>query len=147
MILRIFCTLGIVLMIQTMLPAQDSKGSSNRTGTTYNMQNCLHIFDPAKSIKSSTGYQHWFVARNFLEDGLTVKMSVVGPSQAIHPPHQHSDDEIYFILEGTARFYLNGETTSGSAYSSFYCPPDSEHGISNAGTDTLKYLVIRKYPK
>jgi len=145
--IQILCTLAFMLTIQTVLPAQESKSQSTHTGSPYNLENCLHVFDPAQSIKSSTGYQHWFVEKNFLEDGLTVKMSVVGPSQAIHPPHKHSDDEIFFILQGTARFYLNGETTTGSAFSSFYCPPDSEHGISNAGSDTLKYLVIRKYPK
>lgn len=145
--LHILNTLGIIMMLQTMVPAQESINKSPRSGSPYNLENCLHLFDPAKSVKSSTGYQHWFVEKNFLEDGLTVKMSVVGPSQAIHPPHRHSDDEIFFILQGTARFFLNGETTTGSAYSSFYCPPDSEHGISNAGSDTLKYLVIRKYPK
>jgi quercetin dioxygenase-like cupin family protein len=118
-------------------PKQDSK---------YTFENCLNRFDPAKNVKTAVGYQYWFIAQQFLPDGLTVKMSVAGPGQATHAPHQHPGDEIFFVLEGTARFHLNGQTATGDAYTSFYCPEGSEHGISNAGADTLKYLVIRKYP-
>jgi quercetin dioxygenase-like cupin family protein len=61
-------------------------------------------------------------------------------------PHQHGEDEFFFVLEGTAEFLLDEETARGTAYSSFYCPPNRLHGIRNAGADTLKYLVIKKYP-
>jgi quercetin dioxygenase-like cupin family protein len=112
----------------------------------YSLENCLNRFDRAKSVETTVGYQYWFIPQKFLADGLTVKMSVTGPNQATHAPHHHAGDEIFFVLEGTARFHLNGQTATGTAYSSFYCPEGSEHGISNAGNDTLKYLVIRKYP-
>jgi quercetin dioxygenase-like cupin family protein len=111
----------------------------------YNIENCINRFDISKSSKTSAGYQYWFIDQKFLADGLTVKMSVVGPKQATHPPHKHAGDEIFFILEGTAQFYLDGKTTTGGSNTSFYCPDNSEHGISNAGTTELKYLVIRKY--
>lgn len=112
----------------------------------YTLENCINRFDSAKTVKTAVGYQYWFIPQKFLDDGLTVKMSVAGPNQATHAPHKHSGDEIFFVLEGTARFHLNGKSTTGSAYSTFYCPEGSEHGISNDGNTTLKYLVIRKYP-
>lgn len=74
-------------------------------------------------------------------------MSVVDPNQATHAPHTHAGDEIFYVLEGTARFYLDGKATTGGANTTFYCPENSEHGISNAGDQELKYLVIRKYVK
>jgi quercetin dioxygenase-like cupin family protein len=113
----------------------------------FTIENCINTFSMDKAVKTPAGYQYWFVPQNFLDDGQTVKMSVVGPNGAMHPPHKHSGDEIFFILEGTAKFFLNGKTTTGGAYTSFYCPEGSEHGISNAGNKELKYLVIRKYPK
>ena len=119
----------------------------NPTDTSrYTFENCINQFDTAKIVKTTVGYQYWFIPQKFLEDGLTVKMSVAGPRQATHAPHQHPGDEIFFVLEGTARFFLNGKTTTEQAYSSFYCPEGSTHGISNAGNTELKYLVIRKYP-
>lgn len=114
-------------------------------GEKYTFENCINKFDPAQSVKTSVGYQYWFIEKKFLDDNLTVKMSVVAPRQATHAPHKHAGDEIFFVLEGTAQFYLNGKTTTAGPQTSFYCPNGSEHGISNAGDTELKYLVIRKY--
>lgn len=111
----------------------------------YTFENCINKFDMSKTVKTSVGYQYWFIEQKFLDDNLTVKMSVVAPKQATHAPHKHPGDETFFILEGTAQFYLNGKTTTGGPLTSFYCPVGSEHGISNAGDTELKYLVIRKY--
>lgn len=126
--------------------AQDQTPNSSADGKKYTIENCINQFETAKTVKTSVGYQYWFIAQKFLEDGLTVKMSVVAPHQATHAAHKHEGDEIFFILEGTAQFSIDGKTTTGGAYTSFYCPVGSEHGISNAGSTELKYLVIRKYP-
>jgi len=125
--------------------AQDIIQKSLPADKKYTIENCINRFDPDKSTKTAVGYQYWFIEQNFLKDGLTVKMSVVGPKQATHAPHKHAGDEIFFILEGTAQFYLDGKTTRGGPNTSFYCPENSEHGISNTDTTELKYLVIRKY--
>jgi mannose-6-phosphate isomerase-like protein (cupin superfamily) len=141
-----FVFLIIFLLQVTCTIAQDQTQKTSPGKDKYTFENCINRFDTTKIIRTSAGYQYWFIPQKFLEDGLTVKMSVAGPHQATHAPHQHPGDEIFFILEGTASFYLNGKTTTGEAYSSFYCPEGSTHGISNAGDTELKYLVIRKYP-
>lgn len=74
-------------------------------------------------------------------------MSVVAPHSATHAPHKHIEDEFFFVLEGTAEFYLNGKTKVAGQYTSFYCPSNIEHGIKNVGDTELKYLVIKKYEK
>ncbi len=145
--MKITFSILLILSISVRMAASQELSERKVTGgTKYSIENCLNRFDPEKSVKTSVGYQYWFVPQKFLEDGLTVKMSVVGPNQATHAPHQHADAEIFFILEGTAKVYLNGKTTTCPAYSTFYCPENSEHGISNASDKELKYLVIRKYP-
>lgn len=110
----------------------------------FTIGNCVSQFSMEGSIKTDAGYQFWFVDKEFL-DGRTLKMSVVAPGSATHPPHAHAEDEFFFILEGTAEFFLDGETKVAGAYSSFYCPPSVPHGIRNAGETDLKYLVIKKY--
>ncbi len=142
---RTFLFLSILMMSGQLISAQNQTSSSNKP-VKYTIENCINKFDSAKTVKTSVGYQYWFIPQNFLADGQTVKMSVVGPKQATHAPHKHEGDEIFFVLEGTAQFYLDGKTTTGGAYTSFYCPENSEHGISNVGSTDLKYLVIRKYP-
>lgn len=110
----------------------------------YTIDNCVTKFSSDKAEKTKAGYQFWFADRDFI-DGRTLKMSVVAPRSATHPPHKHIEDEFFFVLEGKAQFYLDGKTKVAGPYTSFYCPSNVEHGISNAGDSILKYLVIKKY--
>ena len=112
--------------------------------TKWTIRNCVNQFSNEKAIPTKAGYQYWFADPDFL-NGRTLKMSVVAPHDATHPPHKHLEDEFFFVLEGKARFFLNGDTIVCGSYTSFYCPSMVEHGISNAGDDELKYLVIKDY--
>lgn len=110
----------------------------------FTIDNCVSEFSMDKTIKTKVGYQFWFADRDFI-DGRTLKMSVVAPQSATHPPHKHIEDEFFFVLVGTAEFYLDGKTKVAGPYTSFYCPSNVEHGIKNVGDTELKYLVIKKY--
>jgi len=145
--LKMSFTLLIIFSMAICITAQESSKKSTPASTKFTIDNCINRFNMEKTVKTSVGYQYWFIDQNFLEDGQTVKMSVVGPNQATHAPHKHPGDEIFYVLEGTAQFYLDGKTTTGGPNTTFYCPVGSEHGISNAGNTVLKYLVIRKYEK
>ena len=112
----------------------------------YTIENSVNEFNMAGTKKTSVGYQYWFADKDFI-DGRTLKMSVVAPHKATHAPHTHDNDEFFFVLEGKARFHLNGKEVVVEPYTSLYCPADSYHGISNAGDTELKYLVIKKYPQ
>ncbi len=110
----------------------------------FSIKNCGREFNADSVEKTKAGYQFWFVDKNFL-DGRTVKMSVVAPGMATHPPHKHVEDEFFFILEGNAEFFLAGETRVVGPNTCLYCPSFIEHGIKNAGSTELKYLVLKKY--
>lgn len=114
------------------------------TETRYSIENVVNSFDESNVELTKVGYQYWFADKNFA-DGKTLKLSVVKPHAATHEPHVHEEDEFFFVLEGTAEFFLDGETTTGGPMTSFYCPTGSRHGIRNIGDTELKYLVIKKY--
>lgn len=118
--------------------------SQTPAGKKFTIDNCVNAFDPAKIESTNVGYQYWFAGKDFI-DGRTLKMSVVAPHEATHPPHRHAEDEFFFVLEGKAEFYLDGKTKVAGPYTSFYCPSNVEHGIRNVGDSELKYLVIKKY--
>jgi len=144
--MKLYQSLFLLLALTVKLTfGQDATTKELAGVKKYTIENCINRFNPEKSVKTSVGYQYWFIDQKFLDNGLTVKMSVVAPKQATHAPHKHEGDEIFYVLEGTAQFYLDGKTVTGGANTSFYCPVGSEHGISNAGSTELKYLVIRKY--
>lgn len=118
--------------------AQDS------TQRRFSIDECVNTFSPGRIESTQVGYQYWFVGKEFL-DGRTLKMSVVAPQKATHPPHSHGEDEFFFVFEGTAEVFLDGKSRVIGPLSSFYCPRNSTHGIRNAGETELKYLVIKKY--
>lgn len=112
----------------------------------YTIDDCVNTFNEDKAIPTKVGYQYWFANKDFL-DGRTIKMSVVAPGKSTHAPHQHPEDEFFYVLEGTAQFHLDGKEVVVDANTSLYCPPNSMHGIKNVGETELKYLVIKTYEK
>ena len=132
------------LLVSTSSYTQDKTIVSGNLISSFNIENCVNQFNFKDTVNTKVGYQYWFADKNFL-DGRTLKMSVVAPHKSTHAPHKHAEDEFFFVLEGTAEFFLDGKTQIASAYTSFYCPPNSLHGISNVGDIELKYLVIKKY--
>jgi len=124
--------------------AQENTKAESSGEKTFTIENCVSTFSMEAATKTKNGYRFWFVDKEFI-DGRTLKLSVVAPGTASHPPHTHEADEFFFVLEGTARFHLDGDSTTAGPYTSFYCPSKVPHGISNAGDTELKYLVIKKY--
>lgn len=112
--------------------------------TPLDITDCVNTYDSENTIPTKVGHQFWFVDKEFL-DGRTLKLSAVAPGMATHPPHKHEEDEFFFVLEGTAEFFLNGKTVKAEPYTTLYCPSWSMHGIKNVGETELKYLVIKKY--
>lgn len=112
----------------------------------YTIETCVNTFSEDNAIPTKVGYQYWFADKDFL-DGRTLKLSAVAPGKSTHAPHQHPEDEFFYVLEGKAKFHLDGKEVVVEAHTSLYCPPNSMHGISNAGDTELKYLVIKKYEK
>ena len=137
-VVNVFACLAVMMFVS--LNAQEN----SEVKKTFTIENCVNPFSMDNAIKTDAGYQYWFADKSFL-DGRTLKMSVVAPHKSTHAPHKHVEDEFFFILEGTAEFYLDGKTKVVEKYTSLYCPSNVMHGISNVGDTELKYLVIKKY--
>ncbi len=135
----------VKVIIFFLLIAGFANGQTQTAGEKkYTLDNCITTFSMDKIKKTDAGFQFWFIDKNFL-DGRTLKMSAVAPHKATHAPHVHPEDEIFYILQGTAEVYLAGQWKKVEANTSFYCPSNVEHGIRNPGDTELRYLVIKKY--
>jgi len=139
--LKILWVLMLILSFEN-FHAQETKSVSDNK--TFTIENCVNEFDMEDATKTNSGYRYWFVDKNFI-DGRTLKLSVVEAGKATHAPHVHENDEFFFILEGKAKFHLDGKEKVVGPQTSLYCPSNVPHGISNAGDTELKYLVIKKY--
>lgn len=142
--LIVFKIFFLIVFMHNHINAQEVINKSNQTEKMFTIENCVSTFSMNETSKTNVGYQFWFVDKDFL-DGRTLKMSVVSPHKSTHAPHKHVEDEFFFVLEGAAKFYLDGKSTIVGPLTSLYCPSNIEHGISNVGDTELKYLVIKKY--
>lgn len=141
---KILSAFVFFILISGVIFSQEKNQKSKFNPDNYSLDDCVNQFDSSRTVETKVGYQYWFVDKQFL-DGRTLKMSVVKPHSATHAPHSHAEDEFFFVLEGTAEFILNDDSVQVKPYASFYCPPESLHGIRNVGDTVLKYLVIKKY--
>jgi mannose-6-phosphate isomerase-like protein (cupin superfamily) len=64
---------------------------------------------------------------------------VPGQEQALH---DHDDqDKFYFVVEGTGRFVVGGETRTAGPGMAVCAPAGVPHGVRNDGADRLVLLV------
>lgn len=75
--------------------------------------------------------------------GFVVSRFTLKPGQAPHPPHQHADEEIMILAEGSGTWHLEGKESPARTGDVAYASPFGMHGLRNSGTTPLSYYVIK----
>lgn len=71
---------------------------------------------------------------------LTFGLGKVDPND-VHGVHRHPHgDEIYYVLEGTARVTLGNENIDATPGTAIYIPKGMKHGITNDGDKSFLLL-------
>jgi mannose-6-phosphate isomerase-like protein (cupin superfamily) len=66
-----------------------------------------------------------------------------GPPRLIAPPHLHrSDDEAWYVLEGTLRVQVGNEEVEAHAGSAVFVPRRTPHTYWNPGPNPARYLLV-----
>lgn len=87
-------------------------------------------------------------ARQFLKaptatlDELEIHVTTLKPGQTSHPPHQHVNEELIILKEGTVETLSKGEWKRVEAGSVIFNASNDLHGLRNVGTGTATYHVI-----
>jgi len=63
--------------------------------------------------------------------------------QSPHPPHQHADEEVVIIKEGTLEALQSGKTRKLGPGSVLFQASNQLHGVRNVGSGPAVYYVIR----
>jgi mannose-6-phosphate isomerase-like protein (cupin superfamily) len=107
-----------------------------------------HIYKRSE-VKKSTGswgsiymYTNDSTSTYGTESMLTAVLEFL-PGKQLQPPHQHANEEFQYIIEGSGTWFLNGKETPIQKGDLMYAKPWDIHGISNTGTDTLKFFVVK----
>jgi quercetin dioxygenase-like cupin family protein len=65
------------------------------------------------------------------------------PGMSPHPPHQHPEEEIMIVTEGSGEIVVEGKVTPVAPGSMMYCAAGKLHGIKNTGTKPLLFYFCK----
>ncbi len=73
---------------------------------------------------------------------LEIHITTLKPGEASHPPHQHPNEELLIIREGTVEALVNGEHKRIGPGSLIFQASNQLHNIRNVGDVPATYHVI-----
>lgn len=73
-------------------------------------------------------------------------ITTINPGEAPHAPHQHPEEEMMILKEGTVEMMQNGQTNRVEAGGLIFCASGELHGMRNVGTGPATYYVVKWYP-
>lgn len=80
---------------------------------------------PPESVKMKAGYV------------------VLAPGKSVGKHSTGHHEELLVVLEGEGEMlFRDGSKLPVKANSAVYCPPDTEHDVTNAGHHTLRYVYV-----
>jgi quercetin dioxygenase-like cupin family protein len=74
---------------------------------------------------------------------MTAGSMLLKPGQEPHPPHQHPDEEILLITEGTGTILVHGKETSVHPGSMMYCEGNHLHGVKNTSAAPMRFFYLK----
>jgi len=75
-------------------------------------------------------------------DELEIHVTTLNPGQTSHAPHQHPNEELLIVKEGTVEALVNGELKKVGTGSVIFQASNQLHGIRNIGTGPATYHVV-----
>jgi XRE family transcriptional regulator, regulator of sulfur utilization len=76
-------------------------------------------------------------------DELEIHITTLSPGESPHAPHQHPDEELVIIKEGTVESLVNGQTQRVGPGSIIFQAANQLHSIKNIGNSPATYHVIK----
>ena len=108
------------------------------------------LFDIVMDPATARTIQEPFGEHLVYFDGPTNEVSVMtagsvrlNPGATPHPPHQHPEEEILFITEGSGEVTIGEKSYKVSAGSAMYCEANKLHGITNTGSRPLLFYFCK----
>jgi quercetin dioxygenase-like cupin family protein len=84
----------------------------------------------------------FFKARTATLDELEMHVTTLQPGKSPHPPHQHPNEELIIVMQGTVETLSNGEWKRVGPGSVIFNASNQLHGLRNVGTGEAIYHVI-----
>jgi XRE family transcriptional regulator, regulator of sulfur utilization len=76
-------------------------------------------------------------------DELEIHITTLNPGQVSHPPHQHPEEELLIVREGTVETLQNGKASRLGPGSIIFHSSNDLHNIRNVGSTPATYHVVQ----
>jgi XRE family transcriptional regulator, regulator of sulfur utilization len=76
-------------------------------------------------------------------DELEIHITTLNKGETPHPPHQHPDEELVIVKEGTVESLVNGQLKRVGPGSIIFQAANQLHSIRNVGDGPAVYHVIK----
>lgn len=96
----------------------------------------------AKTTKTGAR-RDFFEAPTATLDLLECHVTTINPGEAAHAPHQHPEEELIVVKEGTIEAMQNGVTKRAGPGSIIFQASNELHGLRNVGQTPATYHVIK----
>lgn len=116
------------------------------------LSSCIRPLNMPLAEKPGGGWQHYplFRGQTRIIDDMASHASVLSAGHSPHPPHAHSSEEIFIILDGEAEIVVaDGPSCDGArvervtAGDFAYVPAFQHHTIRNPGSSPVTYLMFK----
>lgn len=77
---------------------------------------------------------------------LECHITTLNPGESPHAPHQHADEEIMILKDGTLAAIQGNQTNTVNAGGIIFEASNESHGLINIGTNRATYFVIKYAP-
>ncbi len=99
----------------------------------------------AVTTNATGSVRKFFQAPTATLDQLECHVTTLNPGQMPHPPHQHLNEEIVIIREGTVEAMVNGEPKRLGPGSVIFNASNVMHSLKNVGSNPAVYHVVSWY--
>ena len=128
-IVSVIATLGVVGFAQPQKPI---------------MQSSVFDWNSIAAKPTKVGARRdFFDAPTATLDQLECHVTTINPGEAPHAPHQHPDEELIIVKEGTIEAMQNGATKQATAGSIIFEASNQLHGLRNVGKTPATYYVVK----
>ena len=130
------------LVVAFVAVAATASISAARQDTTMRASS---VFDwnSVPATKTNVGaVRQFFRAPTVTLDELELHVTTLNPGQTSHAPHQHLNEELIIVREGTVETLSNGTLKRLGPGSVIFNGSNVLHGLTNVGTTPATYHVV-----
>ena len=109
-----------------------------------NLPSTAFNWDSIKVVATKVGEKRqFFDAPTITLNNLECHVTTLNSGEIAHAPHQHPEEELTIVKEGTVEVLINGELKIVGAGSVVFQAANSLHSIKNIGTTKAVYHAIK----